>query len=78
MTLSQNVQKKGLHARVSNGTKFGKPRGTIQSSMYDKDQEKIFDLNKLGVPLHKIISTHLGYGKYWSLKEYIGKRQIQS
>jgi DNA invertase Pin-like site-specific DNA recombinase len=68
--------KEGLRARVAKGIKLGKPKGTLQKSMYDKDQEKILHLYKLGVPLHKIISTHLGFGKYLSLKEYIAKRYV--
>ena len=70
--------KEGLRARVAKGIKLGKPKGTLQNSMYDKDQEKIFQLHKLGVPLRKIIDTHLGYGKYWSIKNYIEKRCIVS
>ena len=66
--------KEGLQARVAKGIKLGKPKGILQKSMYDNDQNKIFDLYKLGVPLHKIIATHLGYGKYWSLKKYLEKR----
>jgi len=66
--------KEGLRARVAKGIKLGKPKGTIQGSMYDKDQDKIFHLYSLGVPLQKIIATHLGYGKYWSIKNYIEKR----
>lgn len=69
--------KEGLRARVAKGIKLGKPKGTLQESMYDKDQEKIFHLYKLGVPLHKIINTHLGFGKYLSLKEYIEKRYVE-
>ena len=69
--------KEGLRARVAKGIKLGKPKGTLQKSMYDKDQEKIFHLYKLGVPLHKIIKTHLGFGKYLSLKEYIEKRYVE-
>jgi DNA invertase Pin-like site-specific DNA recombinase len=69
--------KEGLRARVAKGIKLGKPKGTLQKSMYDNDQEKIFHLYKLGVPLHKIISTHILYGKYWSLKKYIEKRYPQ-
>lgn len=70
--------KEGLKARAAKGIKLGKPKGTLQNSMYDNDQEKIFHLYGLGVPLHKIISTHLGYGKYLSLKEYIEKRYIEN
>jgi DNA invertase Pin-like site-specific DNA recombinase len=65
--------KEGLRARVAKGIKLGKPKGTIQKSMYDADKEKILHLHQLGVPVNKIIETHLGYGKYLSLKEFIGK-----
>lgn len=66
--------KEGLRASVAKGIKLGKPKGILQNSMYDKDREKIFHLYELGVPLRKIISTHLGYGKYLSIKDYIDKR----
>lgn len=66
--------KEGLRARRAKGIKLGKPKGTIQASMYDPDQEKIFHLYQLGVPIQKIIATHLGYGQYQSLKQYIDKR----
>ena len=66
--------KEGLRARVARGIKLGKPTGTIQSSMYDKDREKILHLHALGVPLNKIIKVHLGYGQYYSLKQYLIKR----
>lgn len=66
--------KAGLDARKEKGIKLGKPKGTLQASMYDADKEKIQHLYRLGVPLKKIIQTHLGYGKYYSLKEYIDKR----
>lgn len=66
--------KEGLAARKAKGLKLGKPKGTIQSSMYDKDRERIFHLHKMGVPINTIIKTHLGYGKYISLRDYIRKR----
>ncbi len=65
--------KEGLRARAAKGIKLGKPKGVIQASMYDKDREKIFHLYQLGVPIQKIIATHLGYGKYLSLKAFINK-----
>ena len=65
--------KEGLRARVAKGIKLGKPKGIIQASMYDKDKDKILHLYQLGVPIQKIIATHLGYGKYLSLKAYINK-----
>ena len=42
--------------------------------MYDSDKEKILHLYALGVPIQKIITTHLKYGKYISLKNYIDKQ----
>lgn len=66
--------KEGLRARVAKGIKLGKPKGVVQASMYDKDKDKILHLFQLGVPFKKIIDTHLGYGKYLSLKSYIEKR----
>ena len=66
--------KEGLNALRAKGIKLGKPKGTLQSSMYDKDKEKIQHLYKLGVPIKTIISTHLDYGKYLSLKTYIEKK----
>lgn len=65
---------KGLRARKEMGIKLGKPKGVIQKSIYDQDKEKVFQLHKLGVPFNTIIKTHLGYGKYLSLKEFIQKR----
>lgn len=65
--------KEGLRARVAKGIKLGKPKGVIQASMYDKDKDKILHLHQLGVPIQKIISTHLGYGKYLSLKAFLNK-----
>lgn len=66
--------KEGLKARVAKGIKLGKPKGTIQASKYDKDKEKIRHLHELGVPLTKIIKTHLGYGKVLSLRDYVNKK----
>ncbi|CAO5682411.1 MAG: hypothetical protein HEEMFOPI_01661 [Holosporales bacterium] len=65
----------GLRARKAKGIKLGKPKGILQDSMYDKDKDKIMHLYHLGVPLRKIIQTHIKYGKYSSLKEYIHKRK---
>jgi len=66
--------KEGLAARKAKGLKLGKPKGTIQDSMYDKDRERIFHLHKMGVPINTIIKTHLSYGRYISLRDYIRKR----
>ena len=54
--------KAGLQARKKKGIVLGKPKGIIQKSMYDKDHEKIKQLYEFGVPIAKIVETHLEYG----------------
>lgn len=66
-----------MRARATKGIKLGKPLGVLQKSMYDNDQENILHLYQLGIPLHKIIATHLGYGKYLSLRKYIERQQVK-
>lgn len=68
--------KEALKARKEKGIQLGKPKGTIQSSMYDGDVDKISELVKLGVPINKISNTHLGYGTAKSLGEYIKRLKI--
>jgi len=66
--------KEGLQARREQGIKLGKPKGVIQKSMYDSHKIQIAELYQLGVPLNTIISNHLKFGEYQSLKNYITKR----
>lgn len=68
--------KEALKARRDKGIQLGKPKGTIQSSMYDDDVEKIAELVKLGVPINKISKIHLGYGTPKSLGEYVKRVKI--
>lgn len=63
--------KEALQARKAKGIKLGKPVGTIQGSIYDKDKEKIKELHSLGVTLTNISKKHLGYGTIKSLSEYL-------
>ena len=63
--------KEALQARKAKGIKHGKPVGTIQGSIYDKDKEKIKELHSLGVTLTNISKKHLGYGTIKSLSEYV-------
>ena len=63
--------KEALQARKAKGIKLGKPKGTIQGSIYDKDKEKIKELHSLGVTLTNISKKHLGYGTIKSLSEYV-------
>ncbi|MBD3823628.1 MAG: recombinase family protein [Epsilonproteobacteria bacterium] len=63
--------KEALQARKAKGIKLGKPKGTVQGSIYDKDKEKIKELHSLGVTLTNISKKHLGYGTIKSLSEYV-------
>ena len=56
---------------------LGKPKGTIQASMYDKDRSRIEELLSLGVPQTRIIEHHLKYGTTKSLSYYIRTRGLQ-
>ena len=38
---------------------LGKPKGTIQSSMYDKDRQRIEERLSFGVPQKRISEGHL-------------------
>lgn len=68
--------KEALAAKKSKGVILGKPQGTIQKSMYDKDLEKIKEWLKLGLSGRKI-SKNLGYGSYISLNTYLKKRNLR-
>ena len=65
--------KEGLNALKAKGVKLGKPVGCKQKTMYDKDKNRILELAKMGVPINKILTIHLNYGKYLSLKRFISK-----
>ena len=65
--------KAGLAALKQQGRRLGKPVGTIQNSMYDKDKERILELRNLGVPISRIIEQHLKYGKEQSLMKFISR-----
>lgn len=68
--------KEALAAKKLKGIQLGKPKGTIQKSMYDKDLEKIKDWLRLGLSGRKI-SRNLGYGSYISLNTYLNKRKLR-
>lgn len=69
--------KESLAAKKAQGVILGKPKGTIQSSMYDKDRGRIQELLGLGVPQNHIIESHLGYGTTKSLSYYIRTRKLR-
>lgn len=69
--------KEALASKKAKGTKLGKPFGTVQKSMYDKDLDKIKSWIELGLSGRKI-SDNLGYGSHISLNTYINKRNLRS
>lgn len=68
--------KEALAAKKSKGMVLGKPKGTIQKSMYDKDLETIKGWLALGLSGRKI-SENLGYGSYISLNTFLKKRKLR-
>lgn len=68
--------KEALVAKKSKGIQLGKPKGTIQRSMYDDDLEKITGWLELGLSGRKI-SKNLGYGSYISSNTFLKKRKLR-
>ena len=69
--------KEALASKKAQGVILGKPKGTIQTSMYDKDRKRIEELLSLGVPQKRIIENHLQYGTTKSLSYYVRTRELQ-
>ena len=70
--------KEALTTKKAQGVVLGKPKGTIQSSMYDNDRERIQELLLLGIPQTRIVDVHLGYGTPKSLSYYIRTRKLRN
>ena len=51
--------KEALATKKALGIPLGKPKGTIQNSMYDKDRKQIVELLCLGVSVRRISIQHL-------------------
>ena len=68
--------KEALAAKKKQGIKLGKPKGTIQKSKFDKDQEKIKELLDLGLSVRKIAGI-LGLSNHIGLNTYINKRNLR-
>jgi DNA invertase Pin-like site-specific DNA recombinase len=68
--------KEALAEKKAQGVLLGKPKGTIQSSMYDKDRARIQEVLGYGVPQKQIIERHLDYGTTKSLSYYIRTRGL--
>ena len=69
--------KEALASRKAQGVILGKPKGTIQASIYDKDRSRIEELLSLGVPQKRIIERHLQYGTTKSISYYIKTRELK-
>ncbi len=69
--------KEALAVRKQLGVRLGKPVGTIQNSIYDKDRNRIIRLLADGVSARKISANHLGYGSSSSLDYYIRTRNLR-
>ena len=69
--------KEALAARKAQGVTLGKPTGTIQHSIYDKDRDRIIELLQLGVSAHRTSNKHLRCGTPSSLNYYIKTRELR-
>lgn len=69
--------KEALAAKKAQGIQLGKPKGTLQTSVYDKDRSRIVELLRLGLSARKIARQHLTYGHPSSLSYYISTRKLR-
>lgn len=69
--------KEALRSKKAQGQVLGKPKGTVQVSIYDEHKERITELLSLGVSVRKIATLHLGLKHYNNLNEYINKRNLK-
>ena len=70
--------KEALKGFKNKGIKLGKPKGTVQKSIFDDEKEKIVELLGLGLSYQKVVDKHLGYGSASTLHTYIKKRDLLS
>jgi len=75
-TMISRRTKEALATKKAQGVILGKPKGTIQTSQFDKDRERILDLLNLGISIRKIALQHLQYGNPSSLHYYIRTRNL--
>jgi DNA invertase Pin-like site-specific DNA recombinase len=68
--------KEALANKKLQGQVLGKPKGTIQSSKFDAQRDKIEELLELGLSVRKI-SKILGYNNHIGLNNYVKKRKIR-
>jgi DNA invertase Pin-like site-specific DNA recombinase len=68
--------KEALATKKAQGIQLGKPKGTIQTSKFDKDRERIEELLRLEMSVRKIAKV-MGYSNHIGLNTYIKKRKIR-
>ena len=69
--------KEALAAKKALGIPLGKPKGTLQASIYDTDRQRIVELLHLGVSARHISTHHLKYGSISGLNSYIKTRHLR-
>ena len=68
--------KEALKGLKNKGVSLGKPKNTIQKSIFDKDRERVIELLGLGLSYQKVVKKHLGYGSASTLHTYVKKRNL--
>jgi len=68
--------KEALKGLKNKGISLGKPKNTIQKSIFDKDRERVIELLGLGLSYQKVVEKHLGYGSASTLHTYVKKRNL--
>ncbi len=68
--------KEALANKKAQGIQLGKPKGTIQKSKFDKDQDRIKELLTLGLSVRKIANL-LGFSNHIGLNTYVKKRNLR-
>ena len=76
-TMISRRTKEALAAKKAQGIPLGKPKGTIQKSMFDPDRDRIVELLSWGVSIRKIATEQLKYGHHASLHRYVVSRKLR-
>ena len=67
--------KEALQNLKDRGIKLGKKVGTLQSTIYDDDKDRIIELLTLGLSYRKVVG-HLKYGSVSTLYNFVKKRKL--